>query len=63
MTASRFGVLIAATLAIVWIFSNFGWMILVAVAMGVGWLVGAIVEGRVSLGALASVFQGKRSSS
>jgi uncharacterized membrane protein len=63
MTASRFGVLVAATLAIVWIWAGFWPFIAVAVAMAIGAVVGRIVEGKLDIRALTDVFRGKRSSS
>jgi uncharacterized membrane protein len=63
MTATRFGILVAAVLAIVWIWVGFWPMVGVAAAMVIGALVGRIVEGKLDVRSLADAVRGKRSSS
>ena len=54
---------VAATLAIVWIAFGFGAMILVALAIVVGALIGRYLEGRLDVSGLVSAVRGRRSSS
>ncbi|WP_344462225.1 hypothetical protein [Amnibacterium kyonggiense] len=54
---------IAAVLAIVWIAFNFGAMILVALAIVLGFLIGRYVEGRLDVSGIVSAVRGRRSSS
>lgn len=63
MTATRFGILIAAVLAIVWIWAGFWPMVGLAAAMAIGALIGRIVEGKLDVRALTDAVRGKRSSS
>ncbi|PZE27393.1 MULTISPECIES: hypothetical protein [unclassified Curtobacterium] len=63
MTATRFGILVAATLAIVWIWAGFWPFIGVAAAMAIGAVVGRITEGKLDVRALSDAVRGKRSSS
>ena len=63
MTATRFGILVAAVLAIVWIWAGFWAMIGLAAAMAIGALVGRVVEGKLDVRALTDAVRGKRSSS
>jgi hypothetical protein len=63
MSATRFGVLVAAVLAIVWVFAGFWPFIGVAAAMAIGAVVGRVIEGRLDLRGLADVLRGRRSSS
>ncbi|GAA2752726.1 DUF2273 domain-containing protein [Amnibacterium kyonggiense] len=63
MTTSQQGMAIAAVLAIVWIAFNFGAMILVALAIVLGFLIGRYVEGRLDVSGIVSAVRGRRSSS
>jgi putative Ca2+/H+ antiporter (TMEM165/GDT1 family) len=63
MTATRFGIILAAILAIVWIWAGFWPMVGLAAAMAIGALVGRIVEGKLDVRALSDAVRGKRSSS
>lgn len=62
-SATRTGILIGAALALSWIVLGFWAFVFVAVAMGVGALVGRIVEGKLNVAGLVDAFRGKRSSS
>ena len=63
MTGTKFGVIVAALLAIVWIWWGFWACVLVALAMAVGAVIGRIVDGRIDVASLVDVVRGKRSSS
>ena len=63
MTATQTGILIGAVLVIVLAVFNFGWMLLVALAMLIGALVGRIVEGKLDVSILLDAVSGKRRSS
>ena len=63
MTATQTGIAIGAVLVIVFAAFNFGWMVLVAVAMLIGAVVGRIVEGKLDVSALVDAVSGKRRSS
>ena len=63
MTATKFGIIIGAVLAVVWIIFGFWAFCLVAVAMLVGAVIGRIIDGKLDVGSLVGAFQGKRSSS
>ncbi|MGT2426470.1 DUF2273 domain-containing protein [Amnibacterium kyonggiense] len=63
MTTTQQGMAIAAVLAIVWIVLGFGAMILVALAIILGALIGRYVEGRLDVSGIVSAVRGRRSSS
>jgi hypothetical protein len=63
VTATQTGIAVGAVLVIVLATFNFGWMILVAVAMLIGALVGRIVDGKLDVSTLVDAVSGKRSSS
>jgi hypothetical protein len=63
VTTTQTGMAIAAVLATVWIAFNFGAMILVALAILVGALVGRYIEGRLDVSGIVSAVRGRRSSS
>ncbi|MEF2978992.1 DUF2273 domain-containing protein [Subtercola sp. YIM 133946] len=63
MTATKFGILAGAVLALVWIVLGFWAFVFVLVAMAIGAVIGRIVDGRIDVRALVGAFQGKRSSS
>lgn len=63
MTATQTGIAVGAVLVIVFATFNFGWMVLVAVAMLIGALVGRIVDGKLDVSTLVDAVSGKRSSS
>ena len=63
MTTTQQGMAIAAVLAIVWIALGFGAMILTALAIILGALIGRYVEGRLDVSGIVSAVRGRRSSS
>lgn len=63
MTATRIGITIGALLALTWIVLGFWAVVSVAVAMGIGALIGRIVDGKLSITSLMAAVQGKSSSS
>lgn len=62
MTPTAKGMLIGAVLALTAVAFGFWAMILVAVAIVIGWGVGRIVEGKLDLRALSDSLRGRRSS-
>jgi len=63
ITATKVGIVVGATLAIVWITIGFWAFFFVAIAMIVGAIVGRIIDGKLDLRSLADAIRGKRSSS
>lgn len=63
MTATKTGIWIGAVLALTWIGFNFGAFVFVAVAMGIGALVGRIADGKLDPSSLVDAVRGKRYSS
>ena len=63
LTPTQTGIAIGAVLVIVFAAFNFGWMVLVAVGMLVGALIGRIVEGKLDVSSLVDAVSGKRRSS
>ncbi|WP_375386843.1 hypothetical protein [uncultured Amnibacterium sp.] len=63
MTTTQTGMAVAAVLAIVWIAFTFGAMVLVALAIVLGALVGRYLEGRLDVSGIVSAVRGRRSSS
>lgn len=63
ITATKVGIVVGATLAIVWITLGFWAFVFVAVAMIVGAIVGRIIDGKLDMRSLADAIRGKRSSS
>lgn len=63
MTATKTGILIGAVLAVSWILFGFWGFLFVAVAMGIGALIGRIVDGKLDVSTLLGALSGKRSSS
>jgi hypothetical protein len=63
ITATKAGVVIGATLIIVWFAMGFWAFFFVAIAMIVGAVVGRIVDGKLDVRLLADAMRGKRSSS
>lgn len=63
MTTTQAGMAIGAVLAIVWIAFTFGAMILVAIAIVIGALIGRYLEGRLDVTGIVSAVRGRRSSS
>ncbi|UFS58265.1 DUF2273 domain-containing protein [Subtercola endophyticus] len=63
MTATKFGIIIGAVLALVWIIFGFWAFFFVLIAMIVGAVIGRFVDGKLDVGTLVGAFQGKRSSS
>ena len=62
MTPTRTGMLVGAVLALTGIVLGFWAMILVAVAVVIGWAVGRVVEGELDLRSLGETLRGRRSS-
>ncbi|GAA4266250.1 DUF2273 domain-containing protein [Frondihabitans peucedani] len=62
MTVTTKGMLIGAVLALSAVAFGFWAMILVAVAIAIGWGVGRVVEGKLDLGSLTDALRGRRSS-
>lgn len=62
MTTTTKGMLIGAVLALTAVAFGFWAMILVAVAIVIGWGVGRIVEGKLDVKELADSLRGRRSS-
>jgi uncharacterized membrane protein len=63
ITATQVGIVVGATLAIVWIAIGFWAFVFVAIAMIVGAIVGRIIDGKLDIRALADAIRGRRSSS
>lgn len=63
MNASMIGAAAGAALALTWVALGFWALVLVAVAMLVGAVIGRIVDGRLDVRALTDVIRGRRSSS
>lgn len=63
MKPTYMGILIGAVLAIVWVEYSFWAFIGVAVAMGIGALIGRFVEGKFDPSSVLDAVRGKRSSS
>lgn len=63
MTTTQAGMAIAAVLAIVWIQFTFGAMLLVAIAIVIGALIGRYVSGDLDVSAIVNAVRGRRSSS
>jgi uncharacterized membrane protein len=63
ITATKVGIFVGATLAIVWFTIGFWAFFFVAIAMVVGAIVGRIIDGKLDLRSLADAIRGKRSSS
>lgn len=62
MTTTSKGMIIGAVLAITAVAFGFWAMILVAVAIVIGWGVGRVVEGKLDVKGLADAVRGRRSS-
>jgi uncharacterized membrane protein len=63
ITATKVGIVVCATLAIVWITIGVWAFVFVAIAMLVGAIVGRIIDGKLDMRSLADAIRGKRSSS
>ncbi len=63
MTPTQTGMAVAAVLSIVWITFTFGAMILVAIAILVGALIGRYVSGELDVSGIVNAVRGRRSSS
>lgn len=63
MTPTQTGMAVAAVLSIVWITTNFGFMILVALAIVLGALIGRYVSGELDVSGIVNAVRGRRSSS
>ncbi|MGO1320310.1 MAG: DUF2273 domain-containing protein [Galactobacter sp.] len=62
MSVTLIGALTGAALAVVGLAFGFWAMVLVAVAAGIGGLIGAAITGRVDVRALIGAFSGRRTS-
>jgi uncharacterized membrane protein len=63
VTGTKFGIIIGAVLALVWIIFGFWAFFFVLIAMIVGAIIGRFVDGKLDVSTLVGAFQGKRSSS
>jgi uncharacterized membrane protein len=63
ITATKVGIFVGATLAIVWFTVGFWAFFFVAIAMIIGAIVGRIIDGKLDMTALVDAVRGKRSSS
>lgn len=65
MSTTQIGMAIAAVLAIVWVTPGlgFGAMILVAIAIVIGALIGRYVSGELDISGIVNAVRGRRSSS
>lgn len=62
MTVAHWGMAVGAVLAVSALAFGFWGMILVAVAIAIGWGIGRIAEGKLDLRSLADTVRGRRSS-
>ena len=62
MTASQQGMLIGAVLALTGIVFSFGALVLVAIAIAIGWAVGRVADGKLDLRGVTDALRGRRSS-
>lgn len=63
ISATKAGIFVGATLAIVWFVLGFWAFFFVAIAMIIGALVGRVIDGKLDMRSLADTVRGKRSSS
>lgn len=63
MTATRYGTLVGAILALTWVVLGFWAFLAVAVAMAIGALIGRVIDGKLDLASMVAVIRGKRTSS
>jgi uncharacterized membrane protein len=63
ITATKVGIFVGATLAIIWFTVGFWAFFFVAIAMIIGAIVGRIIDGKLDMTALVDAVRGKRSSS
>lgn len=63
MTATRYGTLVGAILALAWVILGFWAFLAVAVAMAIGALIGRVIDGKLDLASMVAVIRGKRTSS
>lgn len=63
ITSTKFGILIGAVLALVWVAFGFWACFFVAIAMIIGAIIGRIIDGKLDLRVLVDAVRGKRSSS
>ena len=62
MTASQQGMLIGAVLALTGIVFSFGALVLVAIAIAIGWAVGRVADGKLDLRGVTDALRGRGSS-
>ena len=62
MTATQTGIMVGAILGIVWIVLGFWSFFFVAIAMGIGAIVGRFGDGKLDVTGVINAFRGKRSS-
>jgi hypothetical protein len=63
VTTTQTAMAVGAVLAIVGITFNFGALVLVALAIAIGWVVGRILEGRLDVSEIVAAVRGRSSSS
>lgn len=63
ISATKVGIFVGATLAIVWFRIGFWAFFVVAIAMIIGAIVGRIIDGKLDMRSLVDAVRGKRSSS
>lgn len=62
MTKPQFGMLVGAVLALTGIAFGFGALVLLAVALVIGWVVGRVLDGQLDLRSVGDALRGRRSS-
>lgn len=62
MTKSHLGMLVGAVLALTGIAFGFGALVLLALAIAIGWLVGRVLDGDLDLRSVGDALRGRRSS-
>jgi hypothetical protein len=62
VTASQQGMIIGAVLALTGVAFNFGALVLVAIAIAIGWAVGRVADGKLDLRGVTDALRGRRSS-
>ncbi|GAA4192560.1 hypothetical protein GCM10022288_24980 [Gryllotalpicola kribbensis] len=63
ITATKVGIFVGATLAVVWFALGFWAFFFVAIAMILGAIAGRIIDGKLDMRSLVDTFRGKRTSS
>lgn len=63
ISATKVGIFVGATLAVVWLTLGFWACFFVAIAMILGAIIGRVIDGKLDLRSLVDIFRGKRTSS